>query len=134
IQQSQKDRCRELQRFRATARAAWCPAPCDPSQPAIARQRSVVASDPPAPATCPDSLALSFPVSLGDIVHPTMVWDRGVRSARCDDANRLPQSLADKIRAVQTSECAWKDFPVALRRRKRLRQQTLLRGEECAYI
>jgi hypothetical protein len=51
-----------------------------------------------------DSPGLSFPAALGEILHPTMAWDRGVLSARCDDANRLPQLLADKIRAVQTSK------------------------------
>ena len=80
-----------------------------------------------------DSLGLSFPAALGEILHPTMVWDRGVLSARCGDASKHPQSLADTIRAVQTSECAWKDFPVALRSRKRLRLQMLLRREQGAY-
>ena len=32
-----------------------------------------------------------------------MAWDRGAPLARCDDASKLPRSLADKLRALQRS-------------------------------
>src|ERR1051326_2652372 len=90
----------------------------------------LLGSDRPLPVIL-QRLRLSFRVAPETLPHRAMAWDQGSALARFGDASKLPQSPADKIRAARMSEC--EDFPVALRRRKRLRPQTLLRGEKCAY-
>ena len=69
---------------------------------------SVAANDPRAFVSLADSPGLSFPVGLGEILHPTTVWDRAVLSARFDDASKRPQWLADKLHGQKTTESSGK--------------------------
>src|SRR5437867_209093 len=104
-QQSPTDRYRALHRARAIPPAVWSAVPCDSFQPAIAHQQLAAASNPPTPVTCAGSLRLSVQSVPETSPYPAMAWDRGAPrdcGARCDDASKLLQSLADTLRAVQT--------------------------------
>src|SRR6516225_2939275 len=91
------------QKVHATRRAVWSVAPSAPSPLGAARERSASASNRRALASRGGNLQLSFQAAPETSLHRAKAWDRGVLSARCDDASKLPQWLADKLRALRTS-------------------------------
>src|SRR6516162_9797702 len=97
------DRSPAHQKVHATRRAVWSVAPSAPSPLGAARERSASASNPRALASRGGNLQLSFQAAPETSLHRAKAWDRGVLSARCDDASKLLRSLADKLRALRTS-------------------------------
>jgi hypothetical protein len=82
-----------------------------------------VASNPPAPATCADNLRPFSRSRSATSPCPTAAWGRHSLLARCGDASKLLQSLADKQHdqrksalcvAAQTSWPCWRKPTVAL--------------------
>src|SRR5262249_40017578 len=103
IQLQETDHFLARQEVPVTPRAAWCAAPYDPSQSVNFQEEVLVANNPRAPATCADSLRLSFPTAPETSPHRAMAWDRVAASARSGGASKLLQSPADMLRAAQRS-------------------------------
>src|SRR6516225_11439676 len=128
------DRSPAHQEVHATRRAVWSVAPSAPSPLGAARERSASASNPRALASRGGNLQLSFQAAPETSLHRAKAWDRGVLSARCDDASKLPQWLADKLRALRTSAFFGKPLLVirhgrsAAVRRSRSNRQRLAKG------
>src|SRR6516164_3961784 len=135
------DRSPAHQKVHATRRAVWSVAPSAPSPLGVARQRSASASNPRALASRGGNLQLSFQVAPETSLHRAKAWDRGARSARCDDASKLPQWLADRLRALRTSAFFGKPLLVvrdggmaAVRRSTSNRQRLCKEGERLQHV
>src|SRR5437899_2807343 len=108
------DRSQEPQTVPAGLPAVLCPGPSAPSQTAADRQRSASASNLPALERRADNLLPSFQSAGPTSPHRATAYASHFLSAKSGDASKLLQSLADTLRALQTSELFGNPWTVLL--------------------